>query len=101
MVRKTRKQKEKAAKRREYLARLVREEHPKEAVTPEVKEEAPKEVKPEKVKVVPVEYITLDFKKALLLSGLFITILIILAILETKYGFLGPLASRLMERLVG
>jgi len=103
--RKTRKQKERAAKRREYLTRLAKEK-------PEVMEEIPKKEvpkgvekrsvgKPEEVKVAPpVKYITLDFKKALILSGLFIAILVVLAILEAKYGFLGPLASRLMERLV-
>lgn len=107
MARKTRKQKERAAKRREYLTRLVGEK-------PEVKEEISKkefsgeakarlERRPERegVKVgPPIEHITLDFKKAFILSGLFIAILIILAFLEARYGFLGPLASRLMEKLV-
>ncbi len=104
--RKTRKEKERAVKRREYLTRLAKEK-------PEVMEEIPKKEVPkgvekrlvgkpeEEAKVAPpVEYITLDFKKALILSGLFIAILVVLAILEAKYGFLSPLASKLMERLV-
>lgn len=103
MVKKTRKQKEKAAKRRKYLAKLaepaaIEKKIPKEV--PKIKEEVLAKI--QEVKPIPsFEYIISDFKKALFLSGLFIAILIILAFLETKYGFLGPLASKLMERLVG
>jgi hypothetical protein len=104
MVKKTRKQKEKAAQRREYLVRLAEEK-------PEIKEEISKEetlepIKTPKIhkgeaKIVPTtDYATSDFIKSLLWSGLFMVLLIVLAILDAKYRFLEPLASSLMAKII-
>ena len=112
MTRETRKQKERAAKRREYLLKLAEGKILSESASRKIKKKTTKKEisekvkthlihQPEKIKAaVPVEYIISDFKKAILLSGLFVALLIIIAILEARYGFLGPLASKLMEKLV-
>lgn len=104
MVKKTRKQKEKAAQRREYLAKLVgakpeiKEEIPQREISSEIK--TPRVARIKETKVATSQYEVSDFRKSLLLSGLFIAILIVLVFLERKYGFLDPLASNLMEKLV-
>ena len=45
------------------------------------------------------QYISANIKKSLIFTGLFALIIAILYILETKFGYLGPSAKKLMSLL--